>query len=511
MNFKKALINSINNTKSVTENGALGYQTSKKALVDINFATSSLRCKDEAEIKSMWLKAFGEDPVNAIVWIFFAGDVRGGMGERRLFRILLLTALEMIKDPFALIDLVPEYTRWDNLWCLIGTSFEDYVFTIVRNQLDADLATDRPSLLAKWLPSINASNKETKKLGKIFAKRLGLSEKSYRKMLSKLRKQIDVVEVKMSANEWNKVNYNGVPSKANLIYSNAFLKHDTDRREKYLMDLVNGDAKINASVTYPHEIAKVLERYDKDCTETVSYEEMWKSLPDYVKGDTRTLVMADTSGSMTCCYGSVRPIDVSIALALYYSERAEGFYKNMFLTFSKEPKLVDLTNLTGMSTRRKLKYIRDLQINENTDIAKGMRLLLRTAVENNLKQEELPNNLLIISDMEFDGLSYNAGSFFWGRSQDELEDDEVLFEVLQKEFKEAGYLMPRICFWNVDSRTCTVPIQENDLGIALISGYSPATIKMVLSGKLDPYECLIETLQSERYTKVYEAITKEVE
>lgn len=517
-NFATALKQTFNQQNSFTENGAIGYKTSGSPLVDFNFKVSSYRGKEPSEIANDFEKVFDYNPMLAVKMMFFAGDIRQGMGERKVFNSCLQwLASEHTDYCNAVISLIPEYARWDYLIALFDTKCDKTAWDAFVSQLEKDnenCKQDKPvSLLAKWMPSVNASNKESNRLGKKIASRLGLKEREYRKMLSRLRKKIDVVEKKMSANNWNEIDYNGVPSKANIIYKNAFMKHDEDRRQKYLdaLERNDGTAKINASVAFPYDIIasymKVLRSY-YDILADQTLEGMWKALPDYSKDvDTgNTICVVDGSGSMGCSIGntSITAHDVARSLGIYFSERLDGPFKDKFITFSSEPKLVDLSNCKDLAH----KIVRCAKEDDcsNTDIEKTFDLLLKTAVNNHLKQEDLPKNILIISDMEFDGATtarwqfgYNQGSFATGM--------KTLFEEIADKYKAHGYVLPRLVFWNVNSRSNTVPLQENEMGVALVSGFSPTIATMVFSGKLDPEEVLIDKLNSDRYKPVEQAVT----
>lgn len=260
-NFMKNLKRTIGEdfNESVTENGAVGYRTTGKELLDLNFAVSSLRNETPEQIKRRFAKAFFENKLLAIKWLFFAGDVRGGLGERRLFRIgmeyLAATETDMAVK---LLKLIPEYTRWDNLVVLLDTSLCDEAVAIIKEQLNSDMyemgRKNAISLCAKWMPSANASSNETRRLAKVLINKLGMIERQYRKMLTALRSYTNVVEVKMSNREWSGIDYSAVPSRANLIYNNAFLRNDEQRRREYLGKLEKGEAKINAGVLFPHDI-----------------------------------------------------------------------------------------------------------------------------------------------------------------------------------------------------------------------------------------------------------------
>ena len=484
--------------RSRTENGALGYRTTGKYLLDLNFATASLRKMQPTEITGKFTDAFLDNKLYALKWLFYLRDAREGLGERRSFRVILNHLANTEPDIVeAFVKLIPEYGRYDDLMCLLGTECEVYALAAIKEQLEKDLkdmGEGKPiSLLGKWLPSCNTSSKQTKKNGTIVRTYLGLSEKNYRKILSKLREYIKIVERQMSAKEWDKINYEAVPSRANLIYNDAFLRNDEERRREYLGSLEKGEAKINASVLFPHDIVY---KYGCRCstrTKDDTLEALWKALPDLVNGDSSTLVVRDGSGSMTWdnLGGGVKPLDVATALAIYFAERSCGEFKDKYITFSSRPGLVDMANLNTLRDKLMRSY-READYS-NTNIEATFNLILNTAIKGHMKQEEMPKNILIISDMEFDIATTG-------------EVNQTLFDSISEKFEEYGYKIPRLVFWNAASRTGTIPVKQNKLGVALVSGFSPNIVKMVLSGELDPYKCLTDQLDSERYAPIEAAV-----
>ena len=481
---------------SVTENGALGFRTTGSKLLDLNFAVSSLRNDTEYEIIGRFMSAYNENPRLAIAWLFFARDIRGGMGERRLFRV----CMTWIADTYPniakkLLPLVAEYGRWDDLIILYDTEVKKDVEDIIIRQLTEDLRNlkeDKPvSLLAKWMPSINTSSPKTKAVAKQMREMLDISPKEYRKMLSALRNKIDIVERKMSRRQWNEISYPAVPSRANLIYMEAFLKHDFDRRLEYIGKLKSGEEKINAETLFPHDIVcKARDVEDK------TLEALWNALPNTIADGESTIVVADGSGSMfTHIAGSVQAIDVANALAIYFSEHLTGPFKDKYITFSHNPRFVNLSQ--AKTLHQKIKIAENYDEVSDTNIEGVFDLILKTAIDNNLKQSDLPKNILIISDMEFNYCSV-------GNQYGTL--NSRLFDEISKRYEEKGYKLPRLVFWNVCSRTGTIPLIQNDLGVALVSGFSPSIANMVMSNELDPLKALIETITSKRYQPVLEAL-----
>ena len=483
---------------SLTENGAVGFKSSDSALVDINYQVSSLRKNSEEEIIALFDKAFYEDKKYAMKWLFFARDVRGGLGERRLFRICYRRLVDLdIELFYNNLDIIYEYGRWDDLVSLIGISevTDEHIIIIIDNQLKADISNMKKnnpiSLLGKWLPSENASSETTKKVAKRVRKLLGLSSRKYRLMLSELRSYTNVVEVKMCGNEWSEIDYEKVPSLANLKYKDAFIRHDEERRLEYLDSVKEGKSKLNMNVATPIDIVSRYSSYwgVNDYDETL--ELAWDNLEDVFVKD--TLVVADGSGSMTVSVGGkTSALDVANALAIYTSEHNNGVYADKYITFSSRPQFVDLSK--GDSLKSKLEIALKHSEISNTDIEAVFKLILGVAVENDIPNEEMIKNVLIISDMEFDKAQKS-----WGKTKLLTKH---LFEEIKDYYNEIGYDLPKLIFWNVNSRTKTIPLTENDLGVVLVSGFSQNVLKMVMSNKYNPYDVLIEMLDNPRYDKV---------
>lgn len=494
-----------------TENGAAVYSTSGSKLLDLNFSVSQLRGKTDREISEKFRAAYKEEPMTAIKWLFYCRDAREGIGERNLFKVCLNDLArngqaELVNN---LVTLIGEYGRWDDMLPLLDTRCKKTVLDTITKQLYSDLSAmkeNKPvSLAAKWVPSQQCSNSDNLRYANMIQAHMGLSPRNYRKTLSSLRAYIDVVERKMSSNNWQSIDFETVPSKANLLYNNAFLRHDEERRRAYLGALEKGEAKINSSVAFPHDIVHKyaiqsgwtyrLKTYD------AALEAMWKSLPNLVKNGESTIVVADGSGSMSSTVPgtSVSCLEVANALAIYFAERCKGPYKNRYITFSSKPQFVNLSSSTLHDN-----LLEAARHNEcsNTNIEAVFDLMLKTAVQNHMRQEDIPSNILILSDMQFDSCVCCARNS-WGIP-------DTLFDTISKRWESAGYHMPRLVFWNLNCRSTkdTIPVQQNKYGVALLSGFSVNLCKMVMSAKTDPYECLLEVLNSERYNAVEKVVKK---
>lgn len=503
--------------RSITENGAVGYLTTLHPLVDLNFMVSSLRNRDEEFIVKEFIKAYYESSKYAVKWLFFLRDILEGMGERRTFRIcmkyLATSHPEIVK---AVLDLIPVYGRYDDLLILLDTDLCDEVCCFIEKQLKMDLSAmqeEKPiSLLAKWLPSINTSSQETRRLAKILVNKLNISEREYRKSLAALRAYGNVVEVKMSDSKWDTIEYEKVPAKANLKYDAAFAKHDKERRGEYLLKVFMGDAKLNGKGIMPYE---VVHRYFKGqycggrgLKDDLLAEMMWKNILEQGFqndwGFDDCIVVADGSGSMYANASgstSVTAIEICNSLAIYFAEQLRGAFHNKAITFSARPQFIDLEN--GKGLKEKLEIM--LAHNEvaNTNIEAVFDMLLDMAISKEVPAEELPKQVLIISDMEFDAASSPG---FW-RNEQWSKFTPTLFEIIGKRYEKAGYKVPRLIFWNVCGRTDTIPQVSNEEGICLLSGFSQNAMKIaVQKEKKDPYDSLIQVLDGPRYEAVEAAI-----
>lgn len=506
MDFMNMVKTELDNTNLVaTENGALGYASTGSALLDINFSTMSLRSASEEEIIEKFTKAYYENKSYALVWLFFARDVREGMGERRLFKVIFNWLCATHTDEAkVLLHLISEYGRWDDVLCALETVLQDEVIALVKEQLARDIAgraIGTPiSLLAKWLPSPTTSSKETKRLAKIVYTGLDMKEADYRKMLSLLRAYLDVVEVKISANRWSEINYSAVPSKANLLYNAAFFRHDEERRTAYLNRVQNGEEKINAGTLYPSDIVhQYIDYYRVKCNTDTTLEELWKALPDYVNGQGNTICVADGSGSMMSAAGgnsSVTCLEVANALAIYFAEHSSGCFANKYITFSNRPQFVDFSNAKTLREKLEVAYRHNEM--SNTNIERVFDLLLSTAITNRLPQSEIPN-VLILSDLEFDQMTCDDGNYRGCRP--------TLFKEIEQKWNSAGYQLPKLTFWNIACRSGAMPVNTHEnFPVALVSGYSLTVMEMVLSNEADPYKCLIKMLDKARYDAVRKAL-----
>jgi hypothetical protein len=482
MTFMTALESEMNVTETL--NGAKAYKSTLNKCVDLFGKIAACR-NDVKQAQKLFAHAYAENPETATRILFWARDIRGGQGEREVFRNLFKYLVEENGEIGAkLVSLVPLYGRWDDLLILENTSAWETVLNAIQNQLNLDRisykAGEAVSLLAKWMPSINASSKDTKRLGRKIAAHLGMTEREYRKVLSNLRTYINVVEKAMCSKEWSVIDYSKVPSRAAFMYRKAFAKQDATRYAEYLSAVEKGEAKINASTLYPYDI---VEQYlYKGARNDKTIDLQWEALPNYMEGkEFNGLVVADVSGSM---YG--RPMAVSISLAMYIAERNTAeVWKNKFLTFSEKP---ELQSIVGSTIGKRIDNLSRAAWGMNTDLIAVFKTVLDAGVKNDVPAEEMPSKLIIVSDMQFDQCCRS--------------NKRTNFEQIQKLYRKAGYELPQLVFWNVNS-SGNVPIQSHDTGTALVSGCSPSILKSILTGNsITPIDTMNDTVYSERYQEI---------
>jgi hypothetical protein len=482
MNFAEAIKNESKYT--YTENGALALNTTGNNCLDLFGTIGALRNADDSRIERLFADAYSEDPLTATKIVFYARDVRGGLGERQTFRTLLKYMAKYHPESLKKnLDLIGVFGRYDDLYALVGTQLEGDMWAAMKAQLEEDLKCIKEnkavSLLGKWMKSINTSSKESKRLGILTAQKLGYTPSAYRKILSSLRKQIKVTETLMSAGKWNEIQYSEVPSRAMMIYRNAFLKHDQTRFEEFTNKALTGEVKINSSTLYPYDlIEKILHgSWGFKALSNDIVEAQWRQLPNYVEEGTNAIVIADTSGSM-----SGRPICTAIGLAIYFAERNNGAYHNMWMSFSGDSKI---QILRGETLAQKINYLDTNSWGSNTNLEKAFNNILDIAIKNHVSPDEMPKSLIIISDMEIDSCT---GSF-------------MFYDSMRAKFAQYGYEIPNIVFWNVASRHDVFHADKTRKGVQLVSGQSATTFKQVMQCiGMTPTEAMHKVIDSERYS-----------
>lgn len=487
-----------------TENHAIKHLTTKSDLLDMFAMGGAYRSRSDEDVILLFKKAYIENPVYALKCLFYLRDVRGGQGERRFFRICVKWLANYDTEAMRRnLRYIPMFGRYDDLYVFVGTPLENDAFNFMKEQLALDVECKTPSLLAKWLKSENTSSAESRKLANITRQHFGMNHKQYRKTLSVLRNRINIVERLMSENRWDEIEFDKIPSKAGMIYKNAFARHDLEREKSakevqtYAEFARDTTKKVNAKTLYPYECVEEAAKLmgstrwgschvSMDNTDRLMVNKFWDNLTDYFNGASlNALAVVDTSSSM---WGT--PVYVATSLGMYCAEKANGPFAGHYVSFSRNPRLV---KVEGVDFCDKVDRIIRTDLCENTDIEKTFDMLLNTAIRNKCSQEDLPQNIIIISDMEFDrarGYSYYSNNL----------NAETLMEGIARKWANAGYEMPHLIFWNCDARQNNIPMLGNG-PISYISGFSPSIFETIMSGKTG-YDLMMEKLNSERYAVI---------
>lgn len=462
-----------------TTNGMKALKGSGNSCVNMFYNIAAMRGQDPTVIFS---QALAENEDLALRIMQWSRDVRGGAGERVLFRKMLKHLEAFHPDTLTkLMPKVPEVGRWDDMLIFTEASAKKQSFELIGDALRAENA-----LAAKWLPR---ENNKTRKWVLEFCGFFGVTPKFYRKMVSRLTK---VVEQQMCAKDWDGINFSHVPSVAASRYKKAFLRNAPESYKSYIEKLVKGDdpeVKINASAIFPHDVIKDIIHYgsvkNTNSDELKVITAQWDSLPNYV-GDSAVLAMVDTSGSMfsAAVPGSTNLFagQIALSLGLYTADKNTGPFKDTFLTFNAQPTLFHLQGTIVDKCRAMVNAPWDV----NTDVIAGFELILSTALKGGVKNEDMPKTLLILSDMQFD----RCASY-----------DDSAMQSIERRFTNAGYDVPNVVFWNLKASNNT-PVKSDKSGAALVSGFSPAILKSILdgSGEFTPEGIMLKTVMQDKYS-----------
>lgn len=477
------------NNYTFTENGDLAYKSTLNEVYDLFSLGGSYRSRSDADCILLFKKAMEQDEVMALKCLFYLRDVRGGQGERRFFRVIIKWLANNHTDMIARnMRLIPEFGRWDDLYLFVDTPLEGAAFNFMNEQLALDVYSKTPSLLAKWLKSENTSSAESRRLAVRTRKYLRMTAKQYRKTLSILRERIRVVERLMSENRWDEIEFDKLPSKAGIIYRNAFARRDI-LKEKYEKFAKDTTTKVNAGTLYPCDVvAQARKEYGRsfDAPERLMVNKYWDNLNDYFNNAIfNGVAVVDTSGSMTWSGdNTIQPIDVAIALGMYCAEKcnpASPWHGN-YISFSRQARLVPVE---GVDFVDKVRRIEAKNLCENTNIESVFNLILSLAIENNVPQSDMPENIVIISDMQFDGGYYV---------------NDTVMEACMRKYQVAGYKLPHLIFWNVAARNDTFPMRD-EKNVTFVSGYSPVLFEQIMTGKTG-VDLMLDKLNSDRYKDV---------
>ena len=503
------------NNFTLTENGGVTHKSTRSDLLDMFAMGAAMRKRSDADVILMFRKAFKENPMYALKCLFYIRDARGGQGERRFFRVCMKDLATHDTDAAKRnLKFVPEFGRWDDLYIFVGTPLEKDALQLMKEQLALDVQCKTPSLLAKWLKSENTSSADSRYLANKTRAYLGMSHKQYRKTLSILRQRINVLERLMSAGRWDEIEFDKIPSRAGMIYKNAFARHDLERAKNenvqtYADFAKDTTKKVNAKVLYPYEcVAEAVKaagcsgygydyfgrrsNADSDTNRAI-VNKYWDNLADYFNGASfNGLAVVDTSASMRGSDTSA-PINVAISLGMYCAEKAKGPFAGHYVSFSSRPQLI---SVEGVDFVDKVYRIYRTNLCENTNIEATFDMLLNTAIANHCTQDDLPQNIIVISDMEFD-----RGNGCYGYNRMTSANAETTMEGIAKKWAAHGYQMPKLIYWNVDARQNNIPQDLGNGNVSYVSGFSPSIFQTIMSGKTG-MDLMFEKLDSPRYEMI---------
>lgn len=455
-----------------TENGMLAYATSMSKCLDFFYKVAASRGRN---VTPMFAAAFGENPELALRTLLWSRDVRGGAGERTIFREILkfLINTGKEKEAISLLRKIPEVGRWDDILVPVKMALNQPSDSIPGRvaseavKMIREALENKQGLCAKWMPRKGP-------VAVALTNELGLTPKQYRKTLVNLTK---VVETQMCAGDWDNINFSHVPSRASTIYSKAFMKRAAAKYMAWKNRLQAGTEKVNANAVYPYEVIRFLR------TEPVVGQAMWDSLPDYMDGS-NILPVCDVSGSMSFLIpgSKTSALDVCLSMGLYMADKNKGAFKDIFCTFSSKPKF---KKLTGNLTSKLFQLERDDSWEMNTNLDAVFEVLLEHSIKNRVKPEDMPKKIVIFSDMQFDRCA-----------------NLTAIEMIKKRYEESGYETPTVVFWNLAQRGTDIPAKKNEEGVVLVSGFSPSILKnIILSNRgVTPEQLFLDVVMSDRYS-----------
>ena len=526
-----------------TENGAVALDTSGNHIVDYFMLYTRTLTKEQNHqfLEKCWVI----NPQKTVAVIFNGRDRLKGKKEKTVSNQAMLWLRE--HKPYSYMNnittYVNKYGRWKDLLYICYENNADsmihknYELTLFAEKLredlselkiqeirdaaaeEADADTEKSSkssskkmnsvsLCAKWSPSENDRNDSRKQFAKKIASILYDKEDSkkmekYRKeYLVPLRKQINIVETLMCNNEWDKINYEGVPGVASRRLHKAFSNHDSDRYCDYLASVRSGDAKINVTGILPHELANYyvnLRNTQDEYEENETIELLWRTIVDNVKGSGvlgNSLAIIDLSGSMFSASNGSIPAQVAIALGIITSQCCKGMFKNKFITFSANPELVSLipdaeyAEYTEKGIEPSLytcfKSLVNVDFGYNTDFVKCCEMIIKYGREHNINDEDMPKKLFIYTDMQFDEANTE------GKENNTIE---ILYKTIVKMFKAADYTPPKFIFWNLNSsHKESFPVNCKTEGTAMISGFSEQLLKIFMTYDEFKPELIVEEI-----------------
>jgi len=529
---------------TTTENGAPAHATTRSYCLDL-FTSGLLRNSRPKDTKGQLEKAWGENPSVAVKILLHARDIRGGKGEKacvfeslcwlrknkpatykaNLERFLEVGCFRDLLELSMRAGLGSEDGKSDKL----GGGKDIFELELFASQLKRDLDTlaslrkaaadvekaaaaetdgavspsisrkkkrkldgndakqgASVSLAAKWAPT---EKKKYDKGGLKFAKRMAKlmypenadRRKRYRVSIASLRRHLSIVESQMSSKSWDEIKFGHVPSRAHKLYRKAFKKHSEERYTEYLQNCKTGKAKINSTGLQPHELVRHFMRANGNGDEAI--EAQWRALVDDLKSKGKlehAVAVSDVSGSMNGV-----PMEVSIALGILVSQLSAEPFRGRLITFESEPQWHKVP--VDATLREMVDSVQGMPWGGSTSMHRVFELILDIAVEAKLPQEALPKTLFVFTDLQFD------------QAAGEGDSQLTILERARQSYAEKGYALPQVVFWNLRATWFQgFPVQKDDEGVAMLSGFSSELLKMFMGAKvLSPEDMMLKAI--ERY------------
>jgi hypothetical protein len=443
---------------SATANGAKTLKHSGSYLMDLFSKIGSSRQNLEG-VKEMFSNAFLSNKELATAILLYSRDVRNGLGERAVFKTILSDLITFDTElATKVITLIPALGRFSDLEVAFGTPLQDHACKVWADELKKENA-----LAFKWL------YRECK----VMRSFLGFAnEASFRKFISKGRKGT-IVESKMCDKEWAGIEYGKLPSIAGYRYSKAFKRNDKERYETFMN---SKETKVNASVVYPYEIFKL---WNKDKSDSAAASKYWNNMPQ-LKIEKNIIVVADVSGSMSSATATegTTCMDVSVSLGTYIAQQIQGHFNRKLITFSENPTICTIPKSDDIG--KVFSFVERMEWGGTTNIQATYAAILKEAKKFEVPQKDMPEFILILSDMQFNP----TGS-------------DRMFDDVKNKFKEAGYKAPVVIFWNLNSGYSGSPVTSTEKNVVLVSGFGVAALKAILAcdiEKITPDGVMMEAI-----------------
>jgi hypothetical protein len=501
---------------SKTDNNADALETTNNIFLDL--FTNIVRDYDYNELDKLLQKCIDKDPYRTIAIIFNARDRKDGKKEKKISNdAYLWLKFNNFEKTYQhnINKYIEKYGSWKDVLYFVESINKKRIYDdrfecdLFANQLIKDKENfnngESVSLCAKWCPGEKTHyqkryNLTTKIINVLLEKNNITTIKSneyFRKeYLTPLRNKIDIVEKKMCYNEWRDIDYEKVPSIASKKYKNAFMKRDNERYLEYLRNVSKGIQKINVTGILPHELVNY---YLQDETRELdlTIENQWKTILDDMKKTglfNKLIAVVDVSGSMFSASNGSIPAQVAIALGLLISNCCQGMYKNKVITFHSSPSFHEIK---GNTLKDQVECIRNAEWGYNTNFELIADLIIKYGKEHNLTDFDMPEKLVVLSDMQFDEAVRSD-------YESDKNDLELLYYTFSKKFRKNNYKVPKMIYWNLNAdNSKSFPVNDKVKNTAIISGFSEQLLKIFMTYDEFSPEIILDGILEKYIKEVY--------